>query len=311
MRRPGNGIAYGIAAYVLWGLFPLYWPLLKPTGDVEILAHRIFWSLIAVTVLVSVLRGWGRIRALPRRSLAILAVAGPVITINWGVYIYGVNHGHVVETSLGYFINPLVTVVLGVVILRERLRRWQWVAIGIGFAAVAVLTIDYGRPPWISLALAFSFGTYGLLKKQANAGAVESLTVETGVLFLPVLGYLLFLQTNGTATFGTEGVGHAALLIGAGTITIIPLLFFGASATRVPLTTMGLLQYLAPILQFAIGVLVYREDVSPVRWIGLSLVWLALAILTVETLATRRRLIRAASAQAVGEAAAAATRPAS
>lgn len=299
----GNGIAYGAAAYILWGLFPLYWPLLEPSGEIEILAHRIVWSLVFVTVLIVITRRWRQIRALPRRTLGILSIAAAVITVNWGTYIYGVNNGHVVETSLGYFINPLVTVVFGVVLLRERLRRWQWIAVGLGFLAVVILTVDYGRPPWISLILAFSFGTYGLMKKRANTGAVESLGVETGVLFLPMLGYLVFLQGTGAGTFGNAGAAHAALLVGAGVITVIPLLLFGAAATRVPLTTIGLLQYLAPVFQFAIGVLVYGEEVPPVRWIGFSLVWLALAILTVETLGTRRRVMRAA-AQAAASAAA-------
>lgn len=295
MQRPGNGVAYGVAAYGLWGLFPLYWPLLEPSGDLEILAHRIVWSLVVVAVLVGITRGWRRIRGLPRRTLGLLAGAAAVITINWGTYIYGVNNGHVVETSLGYFINPLVTVVMGVVLLRERLRRWQWVAVGLGFVAVVILTVDYGRPPWISLVLAFSFGTYGLLKKQANTGAVESLAVETGVLFLPMLGFLLVLHGSGAGTFGTAGPGHAALLAMSGVITVVPLLLFGAAATRVPLTTIGLLQYLAPVIQFVIGVLVYREDVPPVRWIGFTLVWVALVILTMETLGTRRRVMRAAA----------------
>jgi chloramphenicol-sensitive protein RarD len=308
----GNGVAYGIAAYGLWGVFPLYFPLLKPAGAIEILAHRIVWALVVLAGVLAVTRGWSRVRAMSRRTIGILVVAAALITVNWATYIYGVNNGHVVETSLGYFINPLITVVIGVVLLRERLRRWQWVAVGVSVVAVVVLTVDYGRPPWISLILAFSFGTYGLLKKQANTGAVESLSVETGVLFLPMLGYLLFLHGTGAGTFATEGVTHAALLVGAGMVTVVPLLFFGAAATRVPLTTMGLLQYLAPVLQFAVGVLVFGEDVPPVRWIGFGLVWLALAILTVETLATRRRVMQTASAQAAEDnAAAAAIRPAS
>ena len=319
MKRSGNGVAYGIAAYSMWGLFPLYWPLLEPSSDIEILAHRIVWALLVVTALITLTRGWRRVRAISRRTVGLLALAGVIITVNWGTYIYGVNNGHVVETSLGYFINPLVTVIFGVVILQERLRRWQWVAVGIGFVAVVILAIDYGRPPWISLILAFSFGTYGLLKKRANTGAVESMGIETATVALPMLGYLLFLHGTGSGTFGTAGALHVTLLVGTGVITVIPLLFFGAAAIRVPLTTIGLLQYLAPVFQFALGVLVFQEDVPPARWFGFGLVWLALAILTTETLSIRRRLLRAAQT-GTGQAppvadetddAAAATRPAS
>jgi chloramphenicol-sensitive protein RarD len=284
-----RGVAYGAAAYLLWGLFPLFWPLLEPAGPVEILAHRIVWSLLVVLGILAVQRNWAWARALGRRRLALLAVAAALIAVNWGTYIYGVNSGHVVETSLGYFINPLVTVGLGVVVLRERLRPAQWAAVGLAVVAVAVLTVDYGRPPWIALTLALSFAGYGLLKKKAHAGAVESLTIETAVLFVPALGFLLWLADRGAGTFGTAGAAHAALLAGSGVVTAVPLLFFGAAATRVPLTVLGLLQYLAPVLQFAIGVLVYREDMPASRVAGFALVWLALVVFTVDGLARRRR----------------------
>jgi chloramphenicol-sensitive protein RarD len=293
-----RGFLLGVAAYLMWGLFPLYWPLLRPSGAIEILAHRIVWSLLVVAALLAIGRNWGWIRSLGRRRLGLLSAAAVVIAVNWGTYIWGVNHEHVVETSLGYFINPLVTVLFGVVLLGERLRTVQWWAIGLAVVAVVVLTVDYGRPPWIALTLACSFGTYGLLKKKANVGAVESLSVETAVLLLPALAYLMFLHGSGDGTFANDGWGHAALLVVSGVITAVPLLCFGAAAIRIPLTTIGLLQYLAPVFQFLIGVLVKHEDMPPSRIVGFALVWLALAILTVEGVRSHRRSLRD-SAEAV------------
>ncbi len=285
-------MAYGIAAYGLWGLTPLYWPLLDGAGEIEALAHRIVWSVLVVVALLALTRGFGRVRALDRRSVLLLGAAAAVITVNWGTYIWSVVNGHVVEVSLGYFINPLVTVLLGVVVLRERLRPVQWFAVGIAFVAVAVLTIDYGRPPWVALAVAFSFGTYGLIKKKVNVGAVEGFGVETALLLVPAAAFLFVLELNGTGTFAHTGLGTDLLFVAAGLVTAVPLLFFGAAAIRVPLTTIGLLQYIAPILQFAIGVLVFREDVPPVRLAGFALVWAALMVLTAETLVHRRRRMR-------------------
>lgn len=292
----------GFAAYLIWGLFPLYWPLLKPAGALEILSHRMIWSALSMAVVVVVLRRVGGVRAAftDRRRLAILAGAAAVISVNWGTYIWGVNHGHVVETSLGYFINPLVTVTLGVVVLGERLRPLQWAAVGIALLAVLVLTLDYGRPPWIALVLAASFATYGLAKKQADTGAFESLTVETSLVAPFALAYAVWLAATGEATFGHEGAGHAALLVIAGILTAIPLVLFGAAATRMSLVSLGLLQYLAPILQFSIGVLVFGEEMPAARWAGFLLVWVALVIFTVESINHRRRqLALAAEASAV------------
>ncbi len=288
------GALYGVAAYALWGLFPLYWPLLEPSGPVEILAHRIVWSLVVVVVILLVTRRLRVLGQLGRRAYRLLGLAALVISINWGVYIYGVNSQHVVETSLGYFINPLVTVLLGVAVLRERLRPLQWLALGVGAVAVVVLAVDYGRLPWIALVLAFSFGTYGLVKKKAGVGAVESLTVETAVLVGPALAFLVVLQVNGTGTFAHEGAGHAALLVGAGIVTAIPLLFFGAAAVRVPLTTLGLLQYLAPVIQLLIGVAVRHEPMPPARLAGFAIVWLALAVFTYDSVRAYRRQLRLA-----------------
>jgi chloramphenicol-sensitive protein RarD len=283
-------------------LFPLYWPLLEPAGAVEILAQRIVWTFVAVLVLLAVLRSWSWLPQLlrDRRRFGLLAMAAVVITFNWGTYIYGVNSGQVVETSLGYFINPLVTVLLGVVLLGERLRVAQWIAVGIATVAVGVLTVDYGRVPWIALVLAFSFATYGLLKKKANVGAVQSLAVETGVLLLPMTAYLLTLTFTGRSTFGQEGIGHAVLLAGSGVVTAIPLLFFGAAAIRIPLTQLGLLQYLAPTLQLAIGVLLYNEPMPPVRLLGFALVWTALVVFTIDSLASVRRRQLELTAHSVG-----------
>ncbi|MET9345538.1 EamA family transporter RarD [Streptomyces termitum] len=299
------GLLYGFAAYGMWGLVPLFWPLLKPAGAGEILAHRMVWSFVFVGVALLVVRRWDWVRELAAspRKLALLTLAAAVITVNWGLYIWSVNTGHVVEASLGYFINPLVTIALGVLVLKERLRPAQWAAVGIGLAAVVVLAVAAGRPPWISLTLAFSFALYGLVKKKVNLGGLESLAAETAVQFLPALGYLVLLGAQGSLAFGTEGAGHMALLASTGIVTAVPLVLFGAAAIRVPLSTLGLLQYLAPISQFLLGVTYFHEAMPPERWAGFSLVWLALTILTWDALRTGRRS-RAAVARAAREAAA-------
>ncbi|MGI5377434.1 EamA family transporter RarD [Streptomyces sp. CA-251387] len=286
------GLLNGFAAYGMWGLVPLFWPLLKPAGAVEILAHRMAWSLVFVAVALIVVRRWAWAGALIRqpRRLALVAVAAGVITVNWGVYIWSVNSGHVVEASLGYFINPLVTIAMGVLLLKERLRPVQWVAVGVGGAAVVVLTVGYGRPPWISLVLAFSFATYGFVKKKVNLGGVESLAAETAIQFLPAVAYLVWLTAHGQSTFASEGPGHAALLAATGVVTALPLVCFGAAAIRVPLSTLGLLQYLAPVFQFLLGVLYFHEAMPAERWAGFALVWLALTLLTADAWRAARRL---------------------
>lgn len=289
-----RGLIFGASAYTLWGTFPLYWTLLEPGGAIEILAHRIVWSVLTMGVILVLARRVRHVRVLlrDRRRLLLIACAAVVISVNWGGYIWGVNNGRVVETSLGYFINPLVTVLMGVLVLGERLRRLQWVAMAIAFVAVVVLTLDYGRPPWVALLLAFSFGTYGLLKKQAGVGAVESITVETMVIAPFAAAYLGWLVVAGQSNFGTHGVGHAFLLTTTGIITAVPLMLFGAAAIRVSMVSLGLLQYLAPTIQFALGLLVFREDMPASRWIGFGLVWVALAIFTVEAVNHRRRQLR-------------------
>jgi chloramphenicol-sensitive protein RarD len=289
-----RGFLLGVAAYGIWGLFPLYWPLLEPAGAVEILAHRILWSCLTMGVLVLAMRHTSAVRAIARnpRVRALLVLAACLITVNWAVYIWGVNNGHVVETSLGYFVNPLVTVLMGVFILGERLRRWQWVALGVAAFAVVVLTLDYGRPPWIALTLALTFGSYGLCKKQANTPAIESLTFETMVIGPAALAYLGWLTWQGDSQATGHGVGHVLLLMSAGIVTAVPLVCFGGAAIRVPLVTLGLLQYLTPTLQFALGVLYFHEDMPAGRWLGFLLVWVALVIFTVESLRHRRRSLR-------------------
>ncbi|MFD3453360.1 EamA family transporter RarD [Streptomyces sp. NPDC058691] len=307
MSEQRAGLLYGFAAYGLWGLFPLYWPLLEPAGAGEILAHRMVWSLAVVSLILLVTRRWAWIPELLRqpRKLALLAVAAAVISVNWGLYIWGVNSGHVVETSLGYFINPLVTIGLGVLVLHERLRPAQWAAVGIGAAAVLVLTLGYGRLPWIALTLACSFATYGFVKKKVGMGGLESLAAETAMQFLPAMGFLLWLGGRGDATFGSHGAGHAALLALCGIVTAVPLIFFGASAIRIPLSMLGLLQYLAPVFQFLLGLFWFHEEMPAERWAGFGLVWLALALLTWDALRAAHRgriTLRDAAAPADGPA---------
>lgn len=285
------GLLNGIAAYGLWGLVPLFWQLVDSAGDLEILGHRMVWSLVAVMAALLVMRRWAWARPLLRqpRKLALITVASATITVNWGVYIWAVNAGHVVETSLGYFINPLVSIAMGVLLLKERLRPAQWAAVGTGFAAVITLTFGYGQLPWISLCLALTFATYGLIKKKIGLGGMESLAAEATIQFPPALVYLLWLGARGEGTFTSEGAGHAALLASAGLVTAVPLVCFGAAAIRVPLSTLGLLQYLAPVLQFLLGVLYFHEAMPPERWVGFALVWLALTLLTWDALRTAHR----------------------
>ncbi len=290
-----RGTLYGAAAYALWGMFPLYWPLLRPSGSVEVLAHRIVWSLLVV-VLLAVTRRLPQLRAAvhDRRTLARIALAAVFIAVNWGAYIYGVSNDRVVETSLGYFVNPIVTVMLGVLVLKERLRRAQWVALAIAAVAVVVLSVENGSPPWIALTLAFSFGFYGLLKKTAGVGTVEGLAIETAVL-LPVAGlYLAVLSATGGSTFGAQGAGHAVLLALSGIITAVPLLLFGAAATRVPLSTLGVLHYLAPTIQFVLGITLFDEPLPLVKLLGFVLVWFALALFTTDLVRSARRQSRLA-----------------
>ncbi len=284
-----SGAAYGVCAYALWGLFPLYIKQLSDAGEVEILAHRVVWSLVVVAVIATMMRTAGTFRGLGRRVYGLLTLAAALITINWGTYIWAVTSDQIVEAALGYFINPLLTVALGVVVLRERLRAHQWFAMGLAALGVAVLTIGYGRPPWIALVLAFSFGTYGLIKKKADVSTVTSLGVETAILFPCALTYLVALDIGGDAAFAHHGWGTSLLLAGSGLATAVPLLFFGAAAVRVPLSVLGPLQYITPTSQFLLGVVLYDEHVSSTRMAGFVLIWLALAVLTAGLLSRRWR----------------------
>ncbi|GAA1666747.1 EamA family transporter RarD [Microbacterium lacus] len=292
-RERALGGLYAFTAYLLWGFLPLYFLLLAPTGPFELVAWRILLSLIFCAFLLTVLRGWGRLLAVVRRPRLLLwtGVAGALIYVNWQVYILATLSGHVIEASLGYFMNPIVTVVLGVVVLRERLRVVQWIAVGIAVAAVAVIVVGYGDFPWIALTLAFTFGIYGLVKKRLgpSVDAVSGLTLESAWL-VPVAAVILIVvgSTSGL-TMGAAGPWHALLLSLAGVITAVPLLLFAAGARRIPLTVVGLLQFIAPILQFIIGAWLLGEPMPLERWIGFALVWLALIVLSVDSVLFARR----------------------
>lgn len=291
MTEHRRGLALGAAAFTLWGILPVFWPLLAPATPVEVLAHRIIWSLVVAALLLVATKRVGRVReiwASPRVRLA-LTVAGVMICLNWGTYIWAVTNGFVVETSLGYYINPLVTVLLGVVFLRERLRRVQWAALGIAFIGVCVLTAQVQRPPWIALVLALTFGCYGLVKKKAAVGPIEGLTWEGLVMAPLAIGFLGWLTAVGRSTAVTEGPLHVALLMMLGIVTAVPLLCFAGAANRIPLTTIGVLQYIAPTLQLVLGVTWFGEPMGTLRWVGFGFVWLALAIFTAESLHASRR----------------------
>jgi chloramphenicol-sensitive protein RarD len=297
------GVLFGIGAYGLWGAFPLYFPLLEPSGPVEILAHRIGWTLVVVLLVLVLRRRLGEMLAAARdrRTLGLLAAASLLIAVNWVVFIYAATTDRVLEAALGYFINPLVSVAFGMVVFGERLRRAQSAAVALGAAAVVVLTAYSGGFPWIALVLAGSFGTYGLLKKLAGVGAAEGLALEALLLVVPAVVYLVVLGAQGDATFGDHGAGHALLLAGTGPLTALPLILFAACVTRVPLTTVGLLQYLAPVLQFLVGWLIASEAMPTSRWIGFALVWSALLILTWDGLRAAGAARRRATVVAVAE----------
>jgi chloramphenicol-sensitive protein RarD len=295
------GVASGLTAYALWGLFPLYFPLLEPAGDLEIVAHRVLWSVLFVALLLTVVHRWSHVRAAvsDRRTLLVLAGAALLISANWLIFVYAVNSGHVVETSLGYFINPLVSVVLGVAFLAEKLRPLQWAAVGIAAAAVVLLTVDYGRPPWIALSLAFTFGLYALMKKLVRVEAAPGLFLETALVALPALAVLVVLHGRGDGTFGHVSALHTGLLVFSGIATAVPLLLFAAAARRIPLSTVGLLQYLTPTMHLAIGVFIYREPMPAARLAGFVLVWIALVAFTLDSLRHARTVGRRAVEQPV------------
>ncbi len=281
-----KGMLYAIAAYGFWGLFPLYWKTLQHVPALEILSHRMAWSLLFVLVLLLVRRQWGWVKtaAAQPKTLLLFTASAALLSLNWFVYIWGVNAGHIVETSLGYFINPLVSVLMGVFFLGEKLRRGQWVAIGLAAVGVLYLTLRYGSLPWIALTLATSFALYGLIRKTAPLGSLEGLSLETALMFLPALGYLVYLEAAGTAAFGHVDTLTTVLLGFAGVATAVPLLLFAAGARLIKLATIGILQYIAPTLQFLIGVLVYHEPFTLDRLVGFSLIWLALLVYSAENI---------------------------
>ncbi|WAP52477.1 EamA family transporter RarD [Arthrobacter sp. ATA002] len=305
-RGPGpgenkQGLLFGVGAYVLWGLLPLYFMVLVPAGAVEIVASRIVFSLVFCAALLTFMRSWKTLAAAARnlRLVGTLGGAAALIAVNWLTYAWAVLNEHAVEAALGYFINPLVSVLLGVLVFREKLRPLQWVAMGVGFVAVLVLALAYGAVPWIALILAFSFGSYGLVKKGVGGkvDAISSLTIETAVLTPVAAAVLVWMSVNGTATILSNGSAHFWLLAASGVLTAVPLIFFGAAARRLPLSTVGMLQYLAPTLQFIIALAVFKEVMPPERWAGFGLVWLALVILTVDMMGgpRRNRILRAAA----------------
>lgn len=285
------GVLFGIAAYGLWGLFPIYFHALDDAGSIEVVAHRIGWSLLVVIVLLAMARKLHAVRDLAgdRRTLLLLSTAAVLIAINWGVYIYAVDTGHVIEAALGYFITPLISVGLGMTVFGERLRPAQAAALSLGTVAVIVLSVYYGGFPWMALVLGVTFGTYGLLKKLADIGAAESLAVETSVLFVPALAVIVALAWTGEGSFAAGDTSLTLLLVLAGPVTALPLLLFAACVTRVPLSVVGLLQYVTPVLQFLIGWLAYDEVMSTARWVGFGLVWVALIVLTFDGLRLARQ----------------------
>ena len=284
------GVAYALGAYTLWGLFPLYFKLLQQVPALQILAHRMVWSLLLVFLILLVLKRWAWMRLLREQPLVLARFAGSALLLacNWGTYIWAVNHNHVVEASLGYYINPLLNVALGTVILHERLRRMQWVAVGIAALGVGWMTTEVGHVPWIALTLAFSFASYSLLRKTAPLGSLEGLAVETAVLFPLALAYLAWESAQGANVFASSGWSLRWLLIAAGPVTTIPLLLFAAGARRIPFSLLGILQYLTPSILLGLGVWLYHEPFGANKAIGFGLVWAGIAVYVVEGLLALR-----------------------
>lgn len=287
-----KGVLYGIGTYLLWGLFPLYFKIIHTVPAIEILGHRIVWSFLLVAIIIQMRGEWPNLgrAARDRKTLVVYAVAASLLAVNWLIYTWGVISGYVVETSLGYFINPLVNILLGVIFLRERLRPVQWATIGLAAAGVGYMTISYGRPPWISLALAFSFGGYGLVKKIASLNSLHSLTLETGILFIPAVLYLVFVEMQGSGALGHPPLLINLLLVLTGVVTTMPLLLFGVAVRSIPLSLLGMLQFISPTLQFLQGVILFGEPFDHVRMVGFSLIWIALILLWTEGFITHRRL---------------------
>jgi len=279
-----SGLLFGVGAYAMWGLFPAFFPLLKPAGAFEILAHRIVWCFALMVIVVAVVRRLGDLRTMTGRTWLLLTAASALISVNWVIYIYAVNNGHVVDAALGYFINPLVTVALGLLVFRERLNRAQFAALAIAVIAVGVLTVSLGAVPIIGLGLALSFGLYGAVKKVVPTDPRVSVGIEAAIATPPALAFIVVLQINGHGDFTNHGAGHIALMILSGVLTALPLLLFAAAAQRLPMVTLGLLFYLTPAMQLTWGVVVGHEPMPAARWLGFALIWLALLVFTLDAL---------------------------
>lgn len=283
------GLLFGFSAYVLWGLFPLYWPLLEPANPWEIVSHRAVWTLVFCAAVLGATRQLGATLSLLQKPKLVIALCAStvLISINWITYIWATNNGHVVEAALGYYINPLIIIAFGVILLHEKMRSLQWLAVAIAAIGVGILTVDYGRLPWVAISLALSWGTYGLVKKKLGLGALEGLAIETLISLIPYGFYLLYLGHQGSGQFGHTPL-LTLLLISAGAVTAIPLLLFNGSTTRLPYSTIGLLQYITPTIQFSIGVWIRHEDMPTARWIGFILIWCALAALGTDLIRSSR-----------------------
>lgn len=286
------GLINGFIAYIIWGAVILYWPYLAPAQPLEILAHRILWSLVFVAGILIYQKRIISLKVVMRnsRQMKLLTVAAVLIGFNWGLFIWASMNNHVLDSSLGYYITPLLNVALGVFFFKEKLRQMQWIAIGIAAFAVLFITLAMGVLPWVALSLATSFAMYGYVKKLANVEALESLMIETMILTPLAIGYLIWLQVNGINTFMDYGLSHALWLASAGVVTAIPLLAFGVAIVRLPLTTLGMLQYIGPTIQFFVGIWLTQEAMPQVRFIGFAITWVALVILTVDALRNRRNV---------------------
>ncbi len=287
-----EGILYAFGAYFIWGMVPIYWKLIKHVPAIQLIGHRIAWSFILLALVLLAARKWQELHVLAsdRKIIRIYSAAAVLVFFNWFIYVWAVNSGYIVEASLGYFINPLLSVLLGVVFLRERLRLFQWIAVGLAAAGVIYLTVAYGRLPWISLGLAFTFGFYGLVKKTAPLGPLNGLTLETGILFIPAVLFLVWQDLLGQGAFLHTGFVSDLLMAGAGFITTVPLLMFASAARRIPLTTIGIMHYITPTCQFLLGVFVYKEGFSAIQALGFGIVWIGLIIFGVESFMTRRTI---------------------
>lgn len=280
---------YGVLAYLMWGLFPAFFPLLLPAGPLEILAHRIIWTAVVMSIVVTIRKGWKEFSGVERATWLRVVVAAVFIALNWLIYVIAVNSAQVTEAALGYFINPLVSVVFGIIFFREQQRRLQVFSVTIAVAAVLFLTFLGGQPPLLALSLAFTFGVYGAIKKKVNMSAITSLTAETFVLLPIALGYILWLESTGEGTFFNNGPDHVALLISAGLVTALPLLMFGYAAKAIPLSTVGMLQYMTPTMQMLWAVLIVNEHLEPLRWAGFIIIWIAVALYLLDILAQKSR----------------------